>query len=51
MQHHGKLEQTIHPHPSLSEVIGEAALAVDGRAIHYEYSIFKRGDVYGGHDR
>ncbi|WP_100332061.1 dihydrolipoyl dehydrogenase [Bacillus xiapuensis] len=25
---------TIHPHPSLSEAIGEAALAVDGRAIH-----------------
>ena len=25
---------TIHPHPSLSEVIGEAALAVEGRAIH-----------------
>ncbi|PPA71354.1 dihydrolipoyl dehydrogenase [Jeotgalibacillus proteolyticus] len=26
--------QTIHPHPSLSEAIGEAALAVDGKAIH-----------------
>lgn len=26
--------KTIHPHPSLSEAIGEAALAVDGRAIH-----------------
>ncbi|WP_404403690.1 dihydrolipoyl dehydrogenase [Jeotgalibacillus malaysiensis] len=26
--------QTIHPHPTLSEAIGEAALAVDGRAIH-----------------
>ncbi|WP_432358686.1 dihydrolipoyl dehydrogenase [Sporosarcina sp. UB5] len=25
---------TIHPHPSLSEVIGEASLAVDGVAIH-----------------
>lgn len=25
---------TIHPHPSLSEVMGEAALAVDGKAIH-----------------
>jgi dihydrolipoamide dehydrogenase len=25
---------TIHPHPTLSEAIGEAALAVDGRAIH-----------------
>lgn len=24
----------IHPHPTLSEVIGEAALAVDGKAIH-----------------
>ncbi|WP_102691436.1 dihydrolipoyl dehydrogenase [Rummeliibacillus pycnus] len=24
----------IHPHPSLSEVIGEAALAVEGKAIH-----------------
>jgi dihydrolipoamide dehydrogenase len=26
--------QTIHPHPTLSEILGEAALAVDGRAIH-----------------
>lgn len=26
---------TIHPHPSLSEVMGEAALAVDGKAIHF----------------
>ncbi len=25
---------TIHPHPTLSEAIGEAALAVDGHAIH-----------------
>ncbi|WP_110927496.1 dihydrolipoyl dehydrogenase [Bacillus massiliglaciei] len=25
---------TVHPHPSLSEAVGEAALAVDGRAIH-----------------
>lgn len=25
----------IHPHPTLSEAIGEAALAVDGRAIHF----------------
>lgn len=25
---------TIHPHPSLSEVMGEAALAVEGREIH-----------------
>lgn len=29
-----EISQTIHPHPSLSEVMGEAALAVDGRAIH-----------------
>ncbi|MEG0470835.1 MAG: dihydrolipoyl dehydrogenase [Solibacillus sp.] len=27
--------QMVHPHPSLSEVIGEAALAVEGKAIHY----------------
>ncbi|MFC4769218.1 dihydrolipoyl dehydrogenase [Effusibacillus consociatus] len=26
---------SIHPHPTLSEAIGEAALAVDGKAIHY----------------
>ncbi|WLR43871.1 dihydrolipoyl dehydrogenase [Bacillus carboniphilus] len=26
--------KTIHPHPTLSEAIGEAALAVDGNAIH-----------------
>lgn len=30
-----EIGETIHPHPSLSEVIGEAALAVDGRAIHF----------------
>lgn len=29
-----EVASTIHPHPSLSEVIGEAALAVDGVAIH-----------------
>ncbi|MEH7236998.1 dihydrolipoyl dehydrogenase [Bacillus sp. JJ1562] len=29
-----EIAQTIHPHPSLSEAIGEAALAVDGKAIH-----------------
>lgn len=29
-----EISQTIHPHPSLSEAIGEAALAVDGLQIH-----------------
>ena len=29
-----EIGQTIHPHPSLSEILGEAALAVEGRAIH-----------------
>jgi dihydrolipoamide dehydrogenase len=29
-----ELAKTIHPHPTLSEAIGEAALAVDGLAIH-----------------
>ncbi|HYF76130.1 MAG TPA: FAD-dependent oxidoreductase, partial [Symbiobacteriaceae bacterium] len=29
-----EIGQTIHPHPTLAEVFGEAALAVDGRAIH-----------------
>lgn len=29
-----EISQTIHPHPSLSEVMGEAALAVDGIQIH-----------------
>ncbi|KKE80678.1 dihydrolipoyl dehydrogenase [Oceanobacillus caeni] len=29
-----EIGQTIHPHPTLSEVIGEAALAVDGFQIH-----------------
>ncbi|WP_285768859.1 dihydrolipoyl dehydrogenase [Peribacillus sp. SI8-4] len=29
-----EIGKTIHPHPSLSEAIGEAALAVDGLAIH-----------------
>lgn len=31
---HWEIANTIHPHPSLSEAIGEAALAVDGKAIH-----------------
>lgn len=30
-----EIGETIHPHPSLSEVIGEVALAVDGKAIHF----------------
>ncbi|WP_096201178.1 dihydrolipoyl dehydrogenase [Bacillus sp. FJAT-45350] len=29
-----EVAHTIHPHPTLSEVMGEAALAVDGKAIH-----------------
>ena len=29
-----EISHTIHPHPTLSEAIGEAALAVDGKAIH-----------------
>ncbi|WP_010284535.1 dihydrolipoyl dehydrogenase [Bacillus timonensis] len=29
-----EVAHTIHPHPTLSEAIGEAALAVDGKAIH-----------------
>src|SRR5690606_26982287 len=29
-----EIGHTIHPHPSLSEAIGEAALAVDGKALH-----------------
>lgn len=29
-----EIGQTIHPHPTLSEILGEAALAVDGHAIH-----------------
>ncbi|WP_404329210.1 dihydrolipoyl dehydrogenase [Mesobacillus maritimus] len=29
-----EIAKTIHPHPTLSEAIGEAALAVDGKAIH-----------------
>jgi dihydrolipoamide dehydrogenase len=30
-----EIGKTIHPHPTLAEAIGEAALAVDGAAIHY----------------
>lgn len=30
-----EISKTIHPHPSLSEVMGEAALAVEGKAIHF----------------
>ncbi|RDW21977.1 dihydrolipoyl dehydrogenase [Oceanobacillus chungangensis] len=29
-----EITQSIHPHPSLSEIIGEAALAVEGKQIH-----------------
>ncbi|WP_078428701.1 dihydrolipoyl dehydrogenase [Alkalihalobacterium alkalinitrilicum] len=29
-----EVAHTIHPHPTLSEIIGEAALAVEGKAIH-----------------
>ena len=29
-----EIGETIHPHPTLSEVIGEAALAVEGKQIH-----------------
>lgn len=29
-----EIAESIHPHPTLSEVIGEAALAVDGKQIH-----------------
>ncbi|VEF47857.1 dihydrolipoamide dehydrogenase [Bacillus freudenreichii] len=29
-----EISQTVHPHPSLSEVMGEAAMVVEGRAIH-----------------
>ncbi|GGA67994.1 dihydrolipoyl dehydrogenase [Ornithinibacillus halotolerans] len=29
-----EIAHTVHPHPTLSEVMGEAALAVDGRQIH-----------------
>ena len=28
------LARTVHAHPTLSEAVKEAALAVDGRAIH-----------------
>lgn len=31
----GELAGMIHPHPSLSEIIGEAALAIKGNSIHY----------------
>jgi len=31
---HWEVASSIHPHPSLSEAIGEAALAVDGKQIH-----------------
>ncbi|MED4813621.1 dihydrolipoyl dehydrogenase [Bacillus atrophaeus] len=30
-----EIGHTIHPHPSLSEAIGEAAFAADGKAIHF----------------
>ncbi|GAB4073510.1 dihydrolipoyl dehydrogenase [Barrientosiimonas marina] len=29
-----EIGQSVHPHPSLSEIVGEAALAVDGKQIH-----------------
>ncbi|HET7580640.1 MAG TPA: dihydrolipoyl dehydrogenase [Bacillales bacterium] len=29
-----EVAETVHPHPTLGEIMGEAALAVDGKAIH-----------------
>ncbi|WP_158735208.1 dihydrolipoyl dehydrogenase [Alteribacillus sp. YIM 98480] len=29
-----EISETIHPHPALSEILGEGSLAVDGKAIH-----------------
>lgn len=29
-----EISETIHPHPALSEILGEGALAVEGKAIH-----------------
>jgi dihydrolipoamide dehydrogenase len=29
-----EIAHTIHPHPTLSEILGEASLAVDGLALH-----------------
>ena len=29
-----EISRVIHPHPTLSEIYGEGALAVDGKAIH-----------------
>jgi hypothetical protein len=26
---------TVYPHPSLSEIVGEASMAVEGHAIHF----------------
>ena len=30
-----ELGAAVHPHPTLSEALGEAALAVDGQAINF----------------
>jgi dihydrolipoamide dehydrogenase len=30
-----EIGMSIHAHPSLAEVVGEAAMAVDGHAIHF----------------
>ncbi len=30
-----ELGMSVHAHPTLAEVVGEAAMAVDGVAIHY----------------
>ena len=30
-----EIGMAIHPHPALSEVMGESAMAVDGNAIHF----------------
>ncbi|MBD3108078.1 dihydrolipoyl dehydrogenase [Bacillus sp. AGMB 02131] len=30
-----EISYAVHPHPSLSEIFGEAALAIDGEAIHF----------------
>ena len=45
-----EISQAIHPHPSLNEVLVESALAVDDRAIHFNFlnfitNISKSGDI------
>jgi hypothetical protein len=43
----GELGFTVHPHPTISEAVKEAALAINGEAIHFYFEKPKRAGTDG----